>query len=343
MLKPTGNFLGKKSKLLSKTYNKTIQQEAGGSMHFITISVLLFANICLAKLTPFVPKSEISNLKAFIGKKNIYYYQNSKGEFIINRGLKSSSLISSDNDHVHYNALISTDSKYLVIEQVELFFSDLNLRKRNNIFIHQTDTDLAQEISKGSSPMFHDTWISYFDPIEKLIYLREIKSKEGISLLINNQKNPYYVPKRAKTLTDFYYTQIDPSGVEEIIKINLQNKKKELFFRPSDNKFNLNICSNEGRFYFSSGNFLYFNSQKKLEFSGTQYGDILCHDSGVYFVTKTATNNKETPYLNNIYLYDTNQKKAEILGSADQQIALFTQGESVFATYDGLYKIVTRQ
>lgn len=296
------------------------------------------------KLSLFIPKSPVHSIKSFIPEKNITYFENSSGKLYMNKGANNILLINDDQD-TKYNTYLSKNARYLLIEKIPQFLTNLSLRKKHKIYIHEVGSKKVKLIGIGQAPKFHqeNTIISFISPEESFISL---KSQNGNLLAkINYSKriNPYFVPERVITDSKIYFTELNTKGKQEVVSVNLKTKqrKKVLLAKKIESSTSLVLCGKK-QIFISIANkdetILYNLNGPISKTKGTIISSLECHDNqSLVYIKKVLSTKKEEPLISKVYNFSLKVKKEKELASLTGLSSLIKNQNNFFVFNNSKY------
>ncbi len=320
-------------------------------MLFINSLLLLTISFsAYSKIVPFIPKYRLENLKAFVDSKNLYYFNNNRGEFVMSKGFKSYPIIKGQSKETQYNAFLSSDYNHLLVEEITDYLSHMNIRKMNKIWFTDVGSKKANFIGKGVNPQFHlnSTWISYFDPQNKSIIIINARTKEVYKkILIQDNRRPYFIPDVAvSSQLDIIFTQVNSQNEQEVIKLN--KKDKSILLKGTIKHSDFSMCSSNGRIFIKEA--LLDSSIKKSSLSlfelqdskanrihrskGHYVGPLLCLPGMLFYAEKKFNISKEKPIVQDLVLFKLKGQQAIIEKSFNGDISYFLNGDKVLINFD---------
>ncbi len=322
-------------------------------MRYISSLFFIFLiQLSYSKITPFIPKYRLENLKAFINSKNLYYFNNAKGEFVMNKGFKSFPLVKGIVGQTNYNAFLSKDYSKILIEEISDYLSIMNIRKPNNIWLASVGAKKATKIGKGVNPQFHlgTQWISFYDPEQRILSVVNTATKEIFrKVRIRVFGNSYYIPEVSMDSNlNLIYSQINPKLEQEVIISS--KKKKRILLKSTTKQSDFRICYLKGKNYIKEA--LLYSKEKKSSVSiysinnnkakrlysskGYSLGGIYCIEKSnkIAFTKRKLFLSKETPLSYDLIFFNPQTQSEKIEKSFMGDLSLFQNGNELLMSYD---------
>ncbi len=321
-------------------------------MRFIKTSLLLLnlASFAGIKAKLFQPKFNIKQIRA-IKSENLSYQQSRNGHLQMTKNTKTKDLIKHEDDNVFYKVILN-NPKIIGIEKKVNFFTDLNLRKNNHLFISELGSSKVMEIGKGLNLNLHlDGIYASFSKInEQKISILNLKNNHEHSLTYSNKWNPYFRPEVVMNYgKDIFYNDYSKNGLMRVMQYNLKSKKKKVFITAKSQDRYFKFCSNEskGMIYILNTSLDFKNKEATsiTDLYGTNLyltdfrinGPLICHDEHLIFVKE---NNKEKLLTNKKFeaiAYSLKDSSLTTLHKSSYNINIFKQDDKVFFLNEDLY------
>jgi hypothetical protein len=275
---------------------------------------LFFASFTLfAKEMPkFLTKHAIQSIRYISADGRYAYIQKKPGVLSLVSSFRSIDFISEASS----NDFLVRDSRFkerLIIEIVPGNHHEFNVMKHSKIMVVDWGKTQTRLIGQGLAPKLHmnDEWVSYFDGIEKIIYLQNILTEKKFAIKLSPKMNNFYVPEVEMVSNDtLVYTDVNDKGYSALIQYNLVTQKGNVLYKSPQIGTKLELCQDKG--YLAIGEFPYddiSHSSKVLRIkitSGTNLagfetlysssdsdlGNIVCRENEIYFV-KTLVHNRK--------------------------------------------------
>ncbi len=209
------------------------------------IFTIFFAKVSYSQLPELLTKSDIKNIRYISKDGSITYYQRRSGNLLLSTNYKVEEVLNSSLGS-QYQIYSSEHQKNLIIELDNNFHTFYSIRHLKDLYSLKAGSKGATPIGKGVSPQLHleDTWVSFFDPFQKKIFFKNIKSKAlSFSIKIKNTLNPFFIP-HAVMLNEYsiLYTDINNKGINGILKFDRNTKKISPLFKSSHHSQRLELC-----------------------------------------------------------------------------------------------------
>lgn len=280
-------------------------------IHFILISFVFAQNeneeeINLPRL---IAKQETNNIRFISDDGRYTYYQNRDGNLLLSTNYDVTPIISL-SPGTQFKVQSPHQSEYLVIEAIEFFHTNLNLRNNHQIYLTKRGQQDVQLIGKGQDSRLHlqGRWVSFFYPHEKKIQFQNTETPAlRFAVQLRNEINPYFIPE-VVMLSDsiIIYTDIGRRGYQGILNFNRSTEEVDLLIQASKETQHIALCRLEeflviqeiGTQMSNDGSSIHTLSINSLDIDqlNTIYqskyndlGSLLCdsEDNLIYFVKKT--------------------------------------------------------
>ncbi len=313
------------------------------------------------KLPLLLTKQSIFNLRwvSLDGEKT--YYQRSSGDLILSTKYRVIEILKG-KENTNYNIHTTRHRKTIVFTKDESFHNWLGIRHPKEIYISNFKSEKKPEfIGKGIKPKLHleDKWISYFDPLGRVIHL--INSKHNVLRLkikLRNTHNPYFVPEVSMIDKDtVIYTDLNTKGQTGVLIYKKLLKKVEPSMKVSDVREKVEFCNNGqeliigvfGTSISKQGSQIYTLPIKDLNFKKltsiyksklNDIGNIECdHDEKIFYFSKNITP-KNKKQLYEIAKIDIKTKKVEIVSDLTYATELINLDGRLLIQHRGNYYVL---
>jgi hypothetical protein len=312
----------------------------------------------MANTKLFIPQKDIDQLRFINASGEITYFQKRDGSLNLSKHFNIKKIIDSKNENTQYQ-IQSTSKGNIIILKDDSFFERLNIRKDFTIFLSKVGSYQITEVGKGKSPSFHldDTWLSFFQAENKNIHIHFLPIKEKkFKIQLNNTTNPYFLPQTAMLDPEnIYYTDLNNSGVQSIIKFNVLNKDFSLQFRSKSiaHKIEMKVCNNKlyiGEFQLLNekmDNTIYLFEPNKSNFKkiynsqSYHIGQLTCShkENALFFI-------KQVGKSNNTEIFKLSLKDYQLKQYSDLKTVnhLYKMDQRIFTNIgDKIYHVETSQ
>ncbi len=251
----------------------------------------------------------------------------------------------------------SPEKVRLLVESTSNAQNILNLNRKNVIYVMDYGNTVTRKIGSGRNGKLHlkDEWISFFDPLNKVIHLQNLITQKKFEIKLSKKSNPFFMPEVEMISPKVViYSDINEYGYAALVSFDLQNLKSSIIHKSTQSATKIELCKSEN--YIGVGEFPYEGVSRgskiqvmNINESGTfssfttvynsseqDLGNIICHLKGIYFV-KTITSDQNINYktteaaLLNIKTHSTetlsNLKHVAQLVEMDGRIIIPYRGE----------------
>jgi hypothetical protein len=283
-------------------------------MAWISLLFIIFS-VQAAPIQKFLTKHSPETLRYISMDGRFSYFQKNPGVLGLVSSFKSIDFLSETNS----NDFLVRASRYkgrLAIESVSNAHDQMSLVKNHQIYVVDYGNTITRQIGAGRNARLHlrDEWISYYNIIEKVIYIQNLVTQKKYELKLSKKANPFFIPDvemvSAKTLV---YTDINETGYAALISYDLETLKSTIIYKSTQNATRLELCKSDD--YIGLGEFPYegvsrgskiqtipMNASMNLSSLTTIYtsieqdiGNIVCLPHLMYFV-KTMNQDKVLNY-----------------------------------------------
>ncbi len=221
-------------------------------MVFAKISILFLSMNLFAELNPLVTKQQIHRVRYISEDGKISYYQKRNGSlvFATNYAVKT---ILEGTLYTNHTVFASAAKRSIVIETNPNYLNSHIFLPHNNINLLPIGSLTPILLGKGTSPRLHldDTWVSYFQPRDKIIKLKSTANREiDIAIAINKGNNPYFIPEVFMIDNNrLLYTDQNNKGEIAIFSFSLEQKKSSLVHKLQTPTKRISFCSLNNKLY----------------------------------------------------------------------------------------------
>ncbi len=271
----------------------------------VWISLILFSLTIFAKELPrFLTKHPTESIRFITLDGRYAYLQKRQGVLGLVSSFRSVDFIS-DNSQSDFIVKDSRFKQRLVIEVIPFHQKEFNLIKNHKILVVDWGKTQTREIGLGRDAKLHldDEWISYYDPIAKIISLQNILTQKIFQIKLSPKISPYFFPEVEMVSADtLIYTDVNEKGYVALIQYNLVTQKSIILYKSSQNGTRLELCQAKG--YLAIGEFPYDDiarTSKILQIKLTEstnlagfstiysstdsdLGNMLCQENSIYFI-----------------------------------------------------------
>lgn len=279
----------------------------------VLISLLLASiNLWAKELPKFLTKHPIQSIRYISADGRYAYIQKKPGVLGLVSSFRSIDFISEANT----NDFLVKDSRFkerLIIEVIPGNHQEFNVMKHSKIMVVDWGKTQLRQIGQGLAAKLHlnDEWVSYFDGIEKIIYLQNILTEKKFAIKLSPKNNNFFVPEVEMISNDtLVYTDVNDKGYSALIQHNLITQKGTVLFKSPQIGTKLELC--QDKTYLAIGEFPYDDIARsskilRIKLSGStnlagfetlysssdsDLGNMVCRENEVYFV-KTLVHNRK--------------------------------------------------
>lgn len=277
------------------------------------ITISLFFLLCckeiMAKniLPELMTKQAVNNIRLISADGKYTYYQKRSGSLLFSTNYKVVEILKGEIG-TDYTLSATPAHKKIAVSQNLTFHNFFSLRLKENIYLINFGDSVAKKIGTGKYPKLHlnDSWLSYFDPYEKIIFFENtFNDVLKFSIKLNNRINPYFIPQVVMSDDDtVYYTDLGENGAVGLIQFKRSSSKSELIFKAPSPMAKAEICllndqlivgtmgvhfSKEGTIFSKSSMPLKDYSKREVFYKSEQndLGHMICESaSGLIYIVK---------------------------------------------------------
>lgn len=271
----------------------------------VWISLILFSITIFAKELPrFLTKHPTESIRFITLDGRFAYLQKRQGVLGMVSSFRSVDFIS-DNSQSDFVVKDSRFKQRLIIEVIPNDQKEFNLIKSHKIMVVDWGKTQTKEIGVGRNSRLHlnDEWISYYDPINKIISIQNILTQKLYQIKLSPKLSPFYFPEVEMISSDtIIYTDVNEKGFVSLSSYNLVTQKTFVLYKSSQNGTRFELCQAKG--YLAIGEFPYddiLRSSKILHikltdstnlagfstlYSSTDadLGNMICLEKSIYFI-----------------------------------------------------------
>lgn len=275
---------------------------------FILLSLNLFAK----ELPKFLTKHSTQSIRFITLDGRFAYLQKRQGVLGMNSSFRSVDFIS-DQSQSDFLVKDSRFKQRLTIEIIPNSQKEINLIKNHKILVVDWGKTQTREIGLGRDSKLHlgDEWISYYNPLQKVISVQNILTQKLFQIKISPKMTPFFFPEVEMVSTDtVLYTEVNDKGYIALIQYNLVTQKSNVLYKSNQNGTRLELCQDKG--YVAIGEFPYDDIARtskilQIQLSGStnlagystiysstdsDLGNMVCLEKSIYFI-KTMTHIKK--------------------------------------------------
>lgn len=280
------------------------------------ISVLLMSFIVSAQELPRFLTKHASDTLRFISMDGRYAYIQKKPGVL---GFVSSFRSIDFLNEPEQNDFIVKASRFknrIVIESIPHPHTEMSLLKKHRLFVVDYGNSSPREVGQGRGSKLHlgDEWLTFFDPLQKIIHVQNLLTKKEFKIKVSKKANPFFVPEVEMLAPELiYYTDINESGYSALVAYNLATQKSTIIYKSAQTATRLELCQSTGHLVLGEfpydgvvrGSQIQYATVSSLLASGgftTAYnsvdqdiGNMVCLPEAVYFV-KTLNQDRELNY-----------------------------------------------
>jgi hypothetical protein len=307
--------------------------------------VLLSLNIFSKELPRFLTKHATESIRFITLDGRFAYLQKRQGVLGMITGFRSVDFISDQSQ----SDFIIKDSRFkrrLAIEVIPNHQTEFNLIKNHKILVIDWGKTQTRDVGIGMNSRLHmeDEWISYYDPILKVISIQNLLTQKLFQIKLSPKISPFFYPEVEMISEDtIVYTDVNDKGYIALIQYNLVTQKSSILYRSNQNGTRIELCQDKG--YVAIGEFPYDDiarTSKILQipitgstnlsgfttiYSSTDsdLGNMICLEKSIYFI-KTLIhlkniNSKQTEAVR-LDLKTTQVQTVTDLGSVSQLLSM---------------------
>lgn len=265
-----------------------------------------FSELYLATINT---KQALENIRFISNDGDITYFQKNSGSLYVSKSY-STKQIFQDIKFTQYSVISSPSKKKVVISKDKNYFSELNLKKENDLFVADYGTINTSQIGRGTQPELHldDTWVSFYSEDKNHLFFQ--------SLLIPQKK--YTIPTTASPNSFFQFSRvmIEESMIiytdetndkfSQVILIYPQTNQKQVLYQSSFQGASLSLCRDQNYIVISEFSKNDINKGSSIMVANTKespalkkintvynsksndLGQSLCLDGKIYFLKSSG-------------------------------------------------------
>lgn len=319
---------------------------------------LLGSSVNGKELPELLAKQANDNLRLISSDGKVTYYQRRSGSLHFSKNYKIYDVLKS-NMGTQYTLISTSHKKKILVSQNDVFHTFYSMRMKEKIYILNYGEYTPREIGAGINPALHnaDTWMSYYDPYEKLIKLEHTTNYAlKFSLKINARLNPYFIPD-VQMVDDniILYTDMGENGNWGIVKYQRNTNSAEIIQKLDkiNSRIEITLCDNQlivgefGNKNSGLGSQIYKINKTDINFKNKSIiyqsklddvGQITCHENFLYFIKNTTE--ERSSYRTNISEINLKDNQETILTNINSVTSLINM-DGIIVTMDrGKYYIV---
>ncbi len=315
----------------------------------LNLNTLLFAQ----SLIPFTAKVPTAALVYFTKDAEISYYKKRSHTFDMVAKNKTTQLLKLDEEF-HLWPHASYLEKRIVFEVDPTYYSHLNIKKDNDLYLSQIGSNEIELIGRGIQPKLHlaDTWISFYSPSRKRIFFYHAPSKElKFNIEVNNPINPYFIPQvemiNPQTIV---YTDVNQKSQTAALVFNPISESFEPLYQTTQADSFLSLCNAQSQlviadFSQKQGNLSALHIALNLKDSppyqtkqiyqndSAHIGSITCKetDNLIYFI-KSFSSNPSSLLPSDLVRFNLSEMKYEKISHNSNINQVYLMGGEVFAS-----------
>ncbi|MCM2350029.1 MAG: hypothetical protein NDI69_08400 [Bacteriovoracaceae bacterium] len=222
------------------------------------ISVLFMAFTVSAQELPRFLTKHASDTLRFISMDGRYAYIQKKPGVL---GFVSSFRSIDFLNESQQNDFIVKSSNYknrILIESVPNTHTEMSLVKKHRLYVVDYGNSSPREIGMGRGAKLHlrDEWVTFYDPIEKIIHIQNLLTKKDYKIKVSKKANPFFIPEVEMIHADrIYYTDVNESGYSALVSYQLSTQKSTIVYKSSQSATRLELCQSGD--YLGMGEFPY--------------------------------------------------------------------------------------
>jgi hypothetical protein len=282
-------------------------------MGWISLFILMLSlSLSAAELPKLLTKHAIDSIRFLTMDGRYAYVRKKAGVLGMVSSFKSVDFLSEPQS----TEFIMSSSRFknrLVIEAIPNYHTDYDFYKKNKIMVIDWGGIQAKEVGQGINGKLHllDEWISYFDPVERKVHLKNVVTQKKYEVILSAKANPFFRPEVEMVTSDVVvYTDINEMGHSAVVSFNLLTQKSTILYKSQQSGTRLELCQSEG--YLALGEFPYegvsrssqimqvsLSDSTNLSSFTTVYnsvdqdlGNMICLPQSVYFI-KTMNQDKK--------------------------------------------------
>ncbi|MFZ8933179.1 MAG: hypothetical protein ACO20H_06610 [Bacteriovoracaceae bacterium] len=223
---------------------------SSNQIKFLLLYLISFPALALVetKLPLLLTKQSIFNLRWVSLDGERTYYQRSSGDLILSTKYRVIEILKGKED-TNYTVHSTRHRKAIVFSKDENFHTWLGIRHPKQIYVSSFNSEKKPDLlGWGIKPQLHlaDQWVSYFDPLTRVIHLVNTKHKVlRQQIQLRNTHNPYFVPEVTMADKDtIIYTDINSKGQTGVLIYKKLLKKVQATMKVSDVREKIEFCNN---------------------------------------------------------------------------------------------------
>ena len=280
-------------------------------MVWISLLIVTF-NVFAKDLPKFLTKHAADSIRFITLDGSYAYLQKRQGVLGLVSSFRTSDFIS-DKSMSDFLVKDSRFKQRLSIEIIPNAHQEMNLIKNHQIMVADWGKTQTRDIGLGRASRLHlnDEWISFYDPIEKIITIQNVLTQKKFQIKLSSKTSPFFFPE-VEMITDqvIVYTDVNEKGYIGLVQYNLLTQKSIILYKASQNGTRLELCQHKG--YVAVGEFPYDDidrSSKIMQInvnattnlagfttlyssSDSDLGNMVCLENAIYFI-KTMTHVKK--------------------------------------------------
>lgn len=307
--------------------------------------ILLSLNLFAKELPKFLTKHSTDSIRFITLDGRFAYLQKRQGVLGMISSFRSVDFLS-DQAQSDFTVKDSRFKQRLAIEIIPNSQKEMNLIKNHKIVVIDWGKTQIREIGFGRVSRLHleDEWISYYDPIVKVISIQNILTEKVFQIKLSPKISPFFLPEVEMVSADtIVYTDVNDKGYIALIQYNLVTQKSTVLYKSTQNGTRIELCQDKG--YLGIGEFPYDDVARtskilQIKLSGStnlagystiysstdsDLGNMVCLENSIYFI-KTMThvkrlNSKQTEAVK-LDLKTTQVQTVTDLGTVTQLLSM---------------------
>jgi hypothetical protein len=282
----------------------------------VWISLFIFSiNLFAKELPKFLTKHSTESIRFITMDGRYSYLQKKQGVLGLVSSFRTTDFIS-DKSQSDFLVKDSRFKQRLIIEIIPDAHQEMNMIKSHQILIVDWGKTQTRPIGIGRNSKLHlaDEWISYYDPIDRIITIQNVLTEKKFQIKLATSLSPFFFPEVEMVTPDtIIYTDMNEKGYAGLIQYNLVTRKSNVLYKSSQNGTRLELCQEKdylgiGEFPFDdlsrSSKILQIKLTGSSNLAGytTSYsstdpdlGNMICLENSIYFI-KTMTDIKKLNY-----------------------------------------------
>ncbi|HXH29960.1 MAG TPA: hypothetical protein VNJ01_04040 [Bacteriovoracaceae bacterium] len=322
---------------------------------------LLMVSVRAADLPMFLTKHSNDTLRFITMDGRYAYVQKKPGVLGLVSSFRSVDFLT-DSGQSDFLVKGSRFEERLLIESIPNVHTEYNLLKNHKIHVVDWGNTVTKEVGTGKASRLHleDEWVTYFNPLERSIFIQNLETQKKYAIKLGAKSNPFFVPEvEMINQNTVVYTDTNEAGFSAIISYNLLEGKSSVLYKSPGSGTKIELCQHKT--YLAMGEFPHDGvsrgskimhvtlSKGSSNLAGFEalyssnlgdLGNLICRETGIYFIknltnAKTAVSKKmEVSWI------DLRTRKVEVRSAMDSVSQLVEMNGRVLVPLRGDFYVV---